>query len=61
MDISLDDLPFIINACFVLINFCEANRDIIADQLSSMTETSSHQHHFQTMKLNDSLTLFEDF
>lgn len=32
MDINLDDLPFVINACFVLHNFCEANREIIPDQ-----------------------------
>lgn len=35
MDISLDELPFIINACFVLINCCEANREIIADQTAA--------------------------
>lgn len=32
MDTNLDDLPFVINACFVLHNFCEANRDLIPDQ-----------------------------
>ncbi|XP_077083545.1 uncharacterized protein LOC143736754 isoform X1 [Siphateles boraxobius] len=33
MDINLDDLPFVINACFVLLL-----------QLSNTTETSRHQH-----------------
>lgn len=29
MDINLDDLPYVIYACFVLHNFCEANRETI--------------------------------
>lgn len=60
VDINLDDLPFIINACFVLINFCEANREIIADQTVAAAlqydrdfQPSTQQHHFQTMKLRE--------
>ena len=31
MDINLDDLPFVIYACFVLHNFCEMNKESIND------------------------------
>ena len=31
MDINLDDLPFVIYACFVLQNLCEMNKESIND------------------------------
>ena len=31
MDINIDDLPFVIYACFVLHNFCEYNRESISE------------------------------
>ena len=31
MDVNLDDLPYVIYACFVLHNFCEANREAISE------------------------------
>ena len=31
MDINLDDLPFVIYACFVLHNYCEMNKESIND------------------------------
>ncbi|KAK0141740.1 hypothetical protein N1851_020591 [Merluccius polli] len=31
MDINLHDLPFVIYACFVLHNYCEASKDTIDD------------------------------
>lgn len=31
MDINLNGLPFVIYACFVLHNYCEANKDTVDD------------------------------
>lgn len=33
MDIIIDDLPFVIYACFVLYNFCESNKESISGVL----------------------------
>uniref|UniRef100_A0A0E9SPZ6 DDE Tnp4 domain-containing protein n=1 Tax=Anguilla anguilla TaxID=7936 RepID=A0A0E9SPZ6_ANGAN len=45
MDINLDDLPFVINARFVLHNYCEAKKEISLTkmllQLFNTTESSS--------------------
>ena len=32
MDINLDDLPFVIYACFVLHNYCEINKETVSDE-----------------------------
>ena len=32
MDINMDDLPFVIYACFVLHNFCEINKESISEE-----------------------------
>ena len=32
MDINVAELPFVIYACFVLHNFCEANREVIDER-----------------------------
>lgn len=45
MDINLEDLPFIINACFVLHNFCEANREFNPDQ--TVTAAVQYDTDFQ--------------
>lgn len=31
MDINLDDLPYVIYACFILHNFCEHNNETISE------------------------------
>ena len=45
MDINLDELPFVVYACFVLHNFCEISGERIAEEkvlfLSSMTNNFS--------------------
>lgn len=35
MDINLDDIPFVIFACFVLHNFCELNNESICEERES--------------------------
>ena len=32
MDINIDDLPHVIYACFVLYNFCEINKEPLAQE-----------------------------
>ena len=32
MNINMDDLPFVIYACFVLHNFCEINGDSVSEE-----------------------------
>ena len=32
MDINIDDLPFVIYACFVLHNFCESNKESLSEE-----------------------------
>lgn len=32
MDINLDDLPSVIYACFVLLNYCELNNEKISEE-----------------------------
>lgn len=32
MDINIDDLPHVIYACFVLHNFCEINKELLAQE-----------------------------
>ncbi|RNJ79755.1 MAG: hypothetical protein EB829_01555, partial [Nitrosopumilus sp. H8] len=32
MDINIEDLPFVIYACFVLHNFCEINKESISEE-----------------------------
>lgn len=36
MDINLDDLPFVIYACFVLHNYCEMNREPVDEHKVSV-------------------------
>ena len=31
MDVNIDDLPYVIYACFVLHNFCEVNKEFVSD------------------------------
>lgn len=45
MDINLHDLPFVIYACFVLHNYCEASKDTIDDNY--VTEAIRHNRDNQ--------------
>uniref|UniRef100_A0A3B3E024 Putative nuclease HARBI1 n=1 Tax=Oryzias melastigma TaxID=30732 RepID=A0A3B3E024_ORYME len=58
MDINLNDLPFVIYACFVLHNFCEINKDSIDD--SRISEAIEHDREHQPVSQpptrGDSLT-----
>lgn len=40
MDINIHELPFVIYACFVLHNYCEASKDKVDD--SHVTEAIQH-------------------
>ena len=45
MDINLDELPAVIQACFVLHNYCELNKELIDEE---MVRTSiCYDHEFQ--------------
>ena len=54
MDINTDDLPFVINACLVLHNFCEINKESISEERARMaidyddrdfrSPTAAHQY-----------------
>uniref|UniRef100_A0A3B3D670 DDE Tnp4 domain-containing protein n=1 Tax=Oryzias melastigma TaxID=30732 RepID=A0A3B3D670_ORYME len=44
MDINLNDLPFVIYACFVLHNFCEINKDSIDDRRISEAIEHDREH-----------------
>ena len=47
MDINLDDLPFVIYACFVLHNFCEMNKESInGDKVRTAID---YDHDFQPL------------
>jgi hypothetical protein len=45
MDINLTDLPFVIYACFVLHNYCEASKDKVDD--NSVAEAIQHHRENQ--------------
>ena len=45
MDINLEDLPFVIYACFVLHNFCELNNESISDD--RVRNAVDYDHEFQ--------------
>lgn len=45
MDINLADLPFVIYACFVLHNYCEASKDTVDDH--SVAEAIQHDRENQ--------------
>lgn len=45
MDINMDDLPFVIYACFVLHNFCEINRESVSEERVRMA--ISYDRDFQ--------------
>ena len=45
MDINLDDLPFVIYACFVLHNFSEFNNESISDD--KVRNAVEYDCHFQ--------------
>ena len=48
MDINLDELPFVIYACFVLHNFCELNNESINEETVEMTINYDHDFQPQT-------------
>ncbi|XP_037553265.1 protein ALP1-like [Nematolebias whitei] len=45
MDINMNDLPFVIYACFVLHNFCEASKDTVDE--NRITEAIQHDRNNQ--------------
>ncbi|KAJ7387987.1 hypothetical protein OS493_040586, partial [Desmophyllum pertusum] len=45
MDINLDDLPFVIYACFVLHNYCEAKSETISEQ--NVSAAIAYDREFQ--------------
>ena len=45
MDINLDDLPYIIYACFILHNFCEHNNETISED--KVYEAIDNDREFQ--------------
>ena len=45
MDISIDDLPYVIYACFVLHNFCEINGESVSD--STVQRAIAYDREFQ--------------
>lgn len=45
MDINLDELPYIIYACFVLHNFCELKNERIGEE--KVTAAIDYDKHFQ--------------
>ena len=45
MDINLDELPYVIYACFVLHNFCEIYNESISEE--SVRMTLNYDRHFQ--------------
>lgn len=59
MDINLQELPFVIYACFVLHNFCEASKETIDE--NHVTEAIQHdrdnQPHSEPVVRGDSLTV----
>ena len=51
MDINLDDLPFVIYACFVLHNFCEMNKESINDDKVRMA--IDYDRNFQPLPVGN--------
>ena len=45
MGINLDDLPYVIHACFILYNFCEINKKQIDRQY--VTDALNYDAEFQ--------------
>ena len=45
MDINLQDLPFVIVACFVLHNFCELNKETVSEE--AVTKAREYDRMFQ--------------
>ena len=45
MDINIDELPFVIYACFVLHNFCESNKESINEE--RVREAIDYNRDFQ--------------
>ena len=47
MDINLDDLPYVIYACFILHNFCEHNNETISEDKVSAAIDYDRSREFQ--------------
>ena len=45
MDINLDDLPFVIHACFILHNFCEQNNETVSEE--KVSSVINYDREFQ--------------
>ena len=45
MDINMDDLPYIIYACFILHNFCEINHETMCKEV--ITSAIDYDRDFQ--------------
>ena len=57
MDINIDDLPHVIHACFVLHNFCEINKELLAQEY--VDSGMKYEREFQpaVAHLHDNKTL----
>lgn len=56
MDINLNDLPFVIYACFVLHNFCEASKDTVDENRIAEALQYDRNNQPDTVARGDSLT-----
>ena len=54
MDINIDDLPYVIYACFVLHNFCELNHKSVSE--ANVRRTVDYDRQFQPPTLPNRFT-----
>ena len=53
IDINIDELPFVVDACFVLHNFCEINGEWIGE--GKVVASKEHEGNFQPVTTSNNI------
>ena len=53
IDINIDELPFVVHACFVLHNFCEINGERIGED--KVVASMEHERNFQPVTTSNNI------